>query len=94
MRFANVETPTFSGSAGSGSGANSAPSVAERMNLYDRSGNVIGYFDKTVAGVVSMSLNGNTVFAPASVPEIAATPTAQGIVDALVTLGLVTQAEA
>lgn len=28
------------------------------------------------------------------VPEVAATPTAQGIVDALVELGLVTQAEA
>lgn len=33
-------------------------------------------------------------FPPASLPEIAATPTAQGITDALVTLGLVTQAEA
>lgn len=33
-------------------------------------------------------------FDPGELPEVAATPTAQGIVDALVTLGLVTQAEA
>lgn len=94
MRFGNVETPTFEGSAGSGAGSVAKPDVAERMNLYDSAGNVVAYFDKTVAGAVSFVLDGEAVFAPASVPEIPLTPDAQDVVDALVTLGLVTQAEA
>lgn len=90
MRFENAETPTFAGSAGTAN----APAVAERLNLKDGAGNVLAYFDKSVAGAVSLVIDGDSAFAPASVPEVPATPAAQDIVDALVTLGLVTQAEA
>jgi hypothetical protein len=58
MRFANVETPTFEGAAGDGLGSIGSPEVAERMNLYDREGNVVAYFDKSVAGVTSLSVGG------------------------------------
>jgi hypothetical protein len=90
MRFQNAETPTFAGSDGTGN----RPDYAESMTLFDRDGNEVAVFGKTVAGVVSLTVGGDTAFVPASVPEIPATPTEQDIADALVTLGLVTQAEA
>lgn len=90
MRFQNTETATFAGSDGTGN----RPDYAESMTLYDRDGNEVAVFAKTVAGAVSLTVGGDTAFVPASVPEVPATPAAQDIVDALVTLGLVTQAVA
>ena len=66
MRWGNIETPTFAGSAGSGT----APAVAERINLYDRDNAVIGYFDKAVDGTISLYLNGVQVAADTDIGSI------------------------
>lgn len=73
MRWKNTETPTFPGSAG----ANEAPGVTDRMSLYDRDGNEVGYFEKTVAGAVSLTL-GDVVLTTAAVTVGGAAPVLQG----------------
>jgi hypothetical protein len=71
MRFSNVETPTFAGSAGSVK----APAVAERMNLYDRSGSVVAFFNKAVDGTISFEVNGETYIASGAATVILDLPT-------------------
>ena len=61
MRLANSTTPTFEGSAGSGLGPSAKPATAERLNIFDDAGSVIGYFNKSVAGDVTLVLNGAEV---------------------------------
>lgn len=57
MRWRNTETPTFAGSAGSGT----APSVAETLEAVDKDGNVVVAIAKSVAGAISMEINGEAV---------------------------------
>lgn len=57
MRWKNTETPTFAGSAGSGS----APAVAETLEAVDKDGNVVVAITKSVAGAISMEINGEAV---------------------------------
>ena len=90
MRWRNTSTPTYAGSAGS----NGKPAATERLDAVDDSGNVLAYLDKAIDGTVSLTVDGNAVVAPSSIPEVPAAPTEQDIVDALIALGLVTQAEA
>lgn len=49
--------------------------------------------DKIQAAVTQLKAEIDGAFTPASVPEVPAAPDAQDVVDALVELGLVTQAE-
>lgn len=73
MRWKNTETPTFPGSAGS----NEAPAVTDRMALYDRDGNEVGYFEKTVAGVFSLTI-GDVVLTTTAVTVGGVAPVLQG----------------
>ena len=57
MKFVNVETPSFAGSAGVGV----APAVDERLSIRDRNDVEVGYINKAVDGSVDMVLNGETL---------------------------------
>lgn len=89
MRWQNTETPTFAGAAGS----NKAPAVAESLKVVDRDGNVVAEFAKSVAGILSFSFNGQVVsFPTGDIPEVPFAVDAQDIADALINIGLITQA--
>lgn len=53
MYFKNTETRTFAGSAGS-----NKPAVVERFALYDREGNEVAFFNKSVSGTITFEVNG------------------------------------
>jgi hypothetical protein len=59
MRWQNVETPTFEGSAGS----NGEPAVVETMTLVDRDGAEVMTVTKAVDGVKSIDVGGSEVTA-------------------------------
>ncbi len=88
MQWANSESQATENTRGQ------TATRTEAMKLVNEAGTTVAQFSESAGGVVAFSVNGGVPFIPPSVPEIAATPTAQGIVDALVILGLVTQAEA
>lgn len=54
MRWQNVETPTFAGSAGSAG----EPAVVETMQLIDRDGNEVAAFTKAVDGTIASTVDG------------------------------------
>ena len=87
MRIANTETPTFAGSAGRGK----APGYAEKLTVFDRDGNSLGFIQKDVAGSLTVSLGALEV-AVDSVPELPAEADVGDVIAALISLGLVTQA--
>jgi len=57
MRWQNVETPTFAGSAGSAG----EPAVVETMQLIDRDGNEVAAFTKAVDGTIASTVDGGAV---------------------------------
>ena len=54
MRWQNIETPTFAGSAGSAG----EPAVVETMQLLDRDGNEVVAFTKAVDGTIASTVDG------------------------------------
>lgn len=55
MRWQNIETPTFAGSAGSAG----EPAIVETMQLLDRDGTELAAFEKSVDGAVGLRVNAN-----------------------------------
>jgi|SRR5690606_17435186 len=97
MRIANIETPTFAGAAGD----NGSPEFKERLAIYDRDGNTLGYIEKAVDGSLSITFDdaasvkfGAVTLDVSEVPELPAEADADDVIEALIALGLVTQAEA
>lgn len=95
MRITNTETPTFAGSAGK----NGSPDFTERLSIYDRDGNEVGYIEKAVSGSLSLRFDdaasvklGAVTLDTSATPELPAEADASDVITALLALGLVTQA--
>jgi len=54
MRWQNIETPTFAGSAGSAG----EPAIVETMQLLDHDGNEVAAFTKAVDGTITNTVDG------------------------------------
>lgn len=77
MRVEGIETPTYSGAAGTRSG----PAVAERLSIRDREDNEVGFINRAVDGTFTAQIGGQDVLLagagtvildlPTSDPEVA-----------------------